>query len=116
MHWLNRILLALLIAAGVAWGPEQFELAASGNDLERVEAEAQELREANRLLVEDILLLEAEVKALSQDPAEVARIARQDLNLVMPGEVVFEVERPVSASQRDKKKKPSTRKASAPTP
>jgi cell division protein FtsB len=110
MHWLNRILLALLVAAAVAWGPEQFELAASGNDLERVEAEAAELRATNRQLEEEIELLEAEVRALSRDPAEVARIARQDLNLVMPGEVVFEVQRPVSKA----KKAPSSRKAAPP--
>jgi cell division protein FtsB len=94
MHWLNRILLAVLIAAAIAWGPEQFELAAAGNDLERVQAEAAQLREGNRALREEIRMLQAEVRALSRDPAEVARIARQDLNLVMPGEVVFEVERP----------------------
>ena len=112
MHWLNRILLALLVAAAVAWGPEQFELAASGNDLERVEAEAAELRETNRQLREELDLLEAEVRALSRDPAEVARIARQDLNLVMPGEVVFEVERPAASAQS--KKAPRSRKAAAP--
>lgn len=92
MHWLNRILLASLIAAGVAWGPEQFELAAGSSDLERVRAERDQLRKANDDLREDIELLRSEIQALQTDAAEVARIAREDLNLVRPGEVVFEVE------------------------
>jgi cell division protein FtsB len=100
MHWLNRILLALLVAAGVAYGPDQFELAAGGDDLSRVQAEAEDLRDANAALREEIRLLEAEVHALQHDPAEVARIAREDLNLVGPGEVVFEVQRvPAPGSQ-----------------
>lgn len=92
MHWVNRILLAGLVAALLAFGPEQLELAAESDDLARVTAERDGLVGGNTALREDIRLLEAEVDALKADPAEVARIAREDLNLVMPGEVVFEVE------------------------
>lgn len=92
MHWVNRILLAGLVAALLAFGPEQLELAAESDDLARVTAERDDLVGGNAALREEIRLLEAEVEALGTDPAEVARIAREDLNLVMPGEVVFEVE------------------------
>jgi cell division protein FtsB len=92
MHWVNRILLAGLVAALVAFGPKQLELAAESDDLSRVTAERDELVSGNDTLREEIRLLEAEVAALKSDPAEVARIAREDLNLVLPGEVVFEVE------------------------
>jgi cell division protein FtsB len=93
MHWLNRILLALMVAAAAAFGPAQLELAGGGHALERVEAEAAALRVANAELQDEIRLLQAEIHALAREPAEVARIARQDLNLVAPGEVVFDVER-----------------------
>ena len=93
MHWVNRILIAALVAAIVAFGPKQLELAASSDDLSRVNAEREELTVANETLEEEIRLLQAEVDALKADPAEVARIAREDLNLVLPGEVVFEVQR-----------------------
>jgi cell division protein FtsB len=92
MHWVNRILLAGLVAALVAFGPKQIELAAESDDLARVTAERDDLESGNDALHEEIRLLEAEVRALQSDDAEVARIAREDLNLVLPGEVVFEVE------------------------
>jgi cell division protein FtsB len=92
MRWLNRILLASLVAAGIAYGPEQFELATRSDDLGRVRAERDALIERNARLRDDIRLLSAQIRALENDPREVARIAREDLNLVAPGEVVFEVE------------------------
>lgn len=92
MHWLNRILLALLVAGIVAIAPRQFEAASDNDDLTRVSKEKAGLLEANAVLSGDIELLRAEISALKGDKAEVARIAREDLNLVLPGEVVFEVD------------------------
>jgi cell division protein FtsB len=92
MHWFNRILLASLVAAGVAWGPAQFQTATASGDLARVRRERDGLRDVNADLREHNRLLQAEVHALQSDPREIARIAREDLNLVAPGEVVFEVE------------------------
>ncbi len=92
MHWMNRILLAGLVAALVAWGPQQLELAAGTDELTRVEGERDELDAANAALRREIAELQAEVRALKTDPDEVARIAREDLNLVGQGEIVFEVE------------------------
>jgi len=92
MHWLNRILLAVLVAGVVAVAPRQFEVASENDDLARVAEEKAGLIETNAALTADIELLRAEISALKEDRAEVARIAREDLNLVMPGEVVFEVE------------------------
>lgn len=92
MHWLNRILLAVLVAGVIAVAPRQFKAASDNDDLTRVVDEKAALVETNTALQSDIELLRAEVSALKGDRAEVARIAREDLNLVMPGEVVFEVD------------------------
>jgi cell division protein FtsB len=92
MHWLNRILLAVLVAACVAFVPEQLELVSQSDDLARVRQERASLLEANAALREQIRLLRAEIQALKTDRREIARIAREDLNLVAPGEIVFEVE------------------------
>ncbi len=92
MHWLNRILLAVLVAGVIAVAPRQFKAASNNDDLTRVVDEKAALVETNSALQSDIELLRAEVSALKGDRAEVARIAREDLNLVMPGEVVFEVD------------------------
>jgi len=94
MHWLNRILIAAFIAAVIAFGPAHMERAAHHGDLERVRRERAALQAANDTLRGKIRALAAEVAALQGDPSEIARIAREDLNLVAPGEVVFEVERP----------------------
>jgi cell division protein FtsB len=94
VRWVNRILLALLVAGGITLWPDRFDLAsASAEDLTRVRSERERLLEGNAALREDIRLLRAEIDALKADPREVARIAREDLNLVRPGEVVFEVQR-----------------------
>lgn len=94
MHWVNRILLAALAAGILAFWPERLELAASSDDLERVTRERDALTSGNDVLREEIRRMQAEIHALKHDPREVARIAREDLNLVRAGEVVFEVERP----------------------
>jgi cell division protein FtsB len=93
MLWLNRLLLAALLAFAVAYLPQQWPGDAGDGDLARVEREHAALLRGNERLRGEIEALRAEVAALKRDPAEVARIAREDLNLIRPGEVVFEVQR-----------------------
>ena len=102
MTWLNRILLALFITAALAFLPNYEHLGAE--DLARVRAERSSLADGNAALRKELELLEAEVDALHRDPEdphshervdrELARIAREDLNMIMPGELVFELRRP----------------------
>ncbi len=92
MQWLNRILLSALLAGAVAFVPQHLYTGSGGDDLARVQREEDELRHKNTELAREIAMLRAEVAALKRDPAEVARIAREDLNLIYPDEVVFEVE------------------------
>ena len=69
-------------------------------DLGRVTAERDELASKVEALRVELAAIEAEVRALHRPAAasdtgasELARIARDDLKLVKPGEVVFEIER-----------------------
>ena len=94
MAWLNRILVAALLAGTIAYLPRGLEYGAASDDLARVREERRALTGANSRLREEIRLLRAEVGALAHDPREVERIAREDLNLVRPDEVVFELIRP----------------------
>ncbi len=101
MSWTNRILFAVLIAAAVALLP-RYE-GVESDDLERVAGERQSLLEENAQLQRQILRIEAEVRSLkrtgdkmgrsTQVDRELARIAREDLNLVKSGEFVFELDR-----------------------
>jgi cell division protein FtsB len=92
MRWVNRVLLAIMLAAAIAFVPHQLELANADDDLERVLEERARLAQANREIEAEMRLLHAEIRALKSDRAEVARIAREDLNLVGPDEIVFEIE------------------------
>ncbi len=94
MVWINRLLLVLLVVFAVAYLPQHLATGASADDLARVEGEHAALQQRNERLRGEIAALQAEVAALKRDPAEVARIAREDLNLIRPGELVFEVLRP----------------------
>lgn len=100
MHWVNRILLAALAAGILAYWPERLELTAHSEDLERVLRERDALVTSNETLELEIERMQAEIHALKHDPREVARIAREDLNLVRAGEVVFEVQRPAAAKEQ----------------
>jgi len=99
MQWVNRILLAALLAFAVAYLPQHIYSSGGGEDLGRVEREHLGLQASNLRLRGEIEALRAEIAALKRDPKEVARIAREDLNLIRPGEVVFEVQRPVAPAK-----------------
>src|SRR4029434_7380327 len=79
MTWLNRILLALFITAGLAFLPSYEHLGTE--DLARVRAERDALVEGNAELSEEIRLLEAEVDALRRDPDDPDSIDRVDREL-----------------------------------
>jgi hypothetical protein len=96
--WPNRILLAALIAGAIAFFPRRD--AVEPEDLGRVSAEREELAAKVEALRIELASIEAEVRALHRPSnasdsgaSELARIARSDLKLVKPGEVVFEIER-----------------------
>lgn len=54
-------------------------------DLERIEAENEQLRAGNGRL-------RMELRRLADDPAVLERVAREELGLVRPGDVVFRLE------------------------
>lgn len=52
--------------------------------------ELRDLRGSNQELVHEIASLKREIEALRSDPASVERIARDELGMVGPGELVFQ--------------------------
>jgi cell division protein FtsB len=100
MHWINRTLLAALVICAIAYVPRHLSESPATDDTARVQSERDGLIEANEALHEEIRLLRAEIEAFKSDRREVERIAREDLNLVRPEEVVFEVQRPAEKKGR----------------
>lgn len=92
-RWGARLLLATTIAGGLAYlpyrvldGPGARRLSAMESDLEETRRAIEELEEKNAKLKRDI-------GALKKDPHAVEDIARDDLNMVYPDEIVIRVER-----------------------
>jgi cell division protein FtsB len=58
------------------------------------EREAQVLRDDIRRLTLENMRLSSRVEALQNDPREVERVARQEMKLARPGEVIFLLPQP----------------------
>jgi cell division protein FtsB len=91
--WTRRIPLALALAVALGWLPYQLfgesglsKLVKLRADLARVRADNAELRRKNRALRAELSLYD------DDDLGSVERIARDELGLVKPGEIVFKVE------------------------
>lgn len=68
----------------------------AGSELERLRQEIQKINQENRELAEQI-------KALKSDPKMIERIAREEMGLARPGELIFKLPAP-PANQRLPKK------------
>ncbi len=55
------------------------------------ESELQSLVQLNQKIADDNQKLRQEIEALKTDPYEVEKLAREKLNLVKPGEVVYQI-------------------------
>ncbi len=89
MTWRHRLLLAAcaafvpaLVSGGALPSFERADLARAREELARLEAD-------NEALAARIEALEAEVRALQEDEGEIERIAREQLHLARPDEVVY---------------------------
>jgi cell division protein FtsB len=90
--WATRIGLAIALAVALGYGPHR---AAGGADAQ-IERLASQLSETRATIAEtereNARLLER-VRALKEDPRAIDEIARRDLGLVMPGELVIDLGR-----------------------
>lgn len=82
-----------LAALAVLWAwTARHHLARGGpSDLEEA---ARRLDDENGRLRQEVLRLRREARALAGDPAALERAAREDLNLVKPGEMVIRLDGP----------------------
>lgn len=96
-RWTVRGALALVVAAAIAYIP------AGGVDgrATRLRAQLDDTRDEAAALRAGNLALAAEVAALRTDPGAIESRARDDLDMVFPGEIVIRLEAPAAV-------KPST--------
>jgi cell division protein FtsB len=94
MRWIARLAVAALIVAAAALLPQARLDGVEDDDLTRILGERDALKASNAALQAEIEQLRAEIHALETDPAELERVAREDLNMIRPGQHIFEVRTP----------------------
>ncbi|RMG98144.1 MAG: septum formation initiator family protein [Deltaproteobacteria bacterium] len=89
MTWRTRFLLAAMVAFLPAVLSRGALPVTERADLVRAERELRKLEADNAALARKVAAVEAEVRALQRGDGEIERIARQELHLVRPDEVVY---------------------------
>lgn len=91
--WLRRLGAAMVIALGLGWLPYQVYGRSGVARMMRLRAELDGLRRENAAMREANARLRAEIQLYDEDEATaIERVARDELGLVKPGELVFKIE------------------------
>ena len=99
--WLRRLGMAAAVALALGYVPYHLYASSGLARMVKLRAERDALHESNLKLYDENQRLRAELDALTDDDgsetlslAAVERAARDELGLVKPGELVFQVEAP----------------------
>jgi cell division protein FtsB len=99
--WLRRLGMAAAVALALGYVPYHLYASSGLARLVKLRAERDTLHDANLKILDENQRLRGELDALTDDeadeslsPAAVERAARDELGLVKPGELVFQVEAP----------------------
>ncbi len=82
LRWTLTILLLLMAVHGIFGDHGYLAMRRTKADVERLRREVEQLDQQNRHL-------SGEVKALKNDPAAIERVAREEMGLAKPGELIF---------------------------
>ena len=91
-RWLFRLFLASAVSFSFGWLPYQVYGGAGLGRLTQLKRELGELKGKNAAMTAENDHLRAEVHGLRYDVAAIERVAREELGLVRPGEIVFQIE------------------------
>lgn len=90
--WGLRLGLALALASAIAYLPYHLIGGTTGVELERVEHEVARVRAEIAARRVDNAELRRDIEALRRDPGAIEDIARRELGMVRPGEVILRFE------------------------
>jgi cell division protein FtsB len=92
LRWTLRLATAAVLALGVGYLPYRaYGPGGVGRTL-RLERDLRELEEGNRRLQEENARLRQRIRSLRDDRDAIERVARDELGLVRPEDVVFQFE------------------------
>lgn len=92
VRWLFRLGGAALLAGLLAYLPHRIHESEGYVRMTRMQQQLEELDRRREALLRENKALEREVRKLRRDPEAIDRVARDDLGLVQPGEIVIQVE------------------------
>lgn len=94
--WVRRLLMAALLAVALAYVPYRIYLRSGVARLLALQAELQHVRGENGRLRKDNRRLRQELSRIKDGDADLAveQVARDELGLIRPGEIVFKVVEP----------------------
>ncbi len=92
-RWVGRVALAITIALALAYLPYHLLDGAGIRRIPKLERELAETRQAIDELHAENHLHRQQINALKNDPAAIEDLARDELGMVRPGEIVIRVDR-----------------------
>jgi cell division protein FtsB len=90
--WGWRLVAAAMVAAFLAWVPWLFYESDGYSRLRNMQGQLEDLRRGNDRRVHENEALRREVRRLRTDPTALGGVARDELGLVRPGEIVLQLE------------------------
>jgi cell division protein FtsB len=95
--WLWRLAAAGVIAGALAYVPYRVYGSQGYVHYRKLARDVREIEKANAALRAENARLAHEVDRLSADSNAIGRVARDELGMVAPNEMVFQIDRPVPA-------------------
>jgi cell division protein FtsB len=90
-RWTTRVVLAALVAGVIAIGGWWLAGRSSADRADAMRAQLRSIDDESRRLAADNARMARDVEALKNDPAAIEDIARAELGLVYPGELVLKL-------------------------
>jgi cell division protein FtsB len=97
LRWTLTLLLLFVAVHGIFGDHGYLAMRRAKADVERLRREIEQLDEQNRNL-------SGEVRALKSDPAAIERVAREEMGLAKPGELIFRIPEDPKNQAEDPKK------------
>lgn len=101
LRWLWRLGAAAVIAGALAYIPYRVYGSEGYAHYRRLVRELAELDRGNAAVAAENARLARQVRRLRADPRAVAEVARNELGMVAPGEIVIQIDRSLAAPPRE---------------
>lgn len=89
-RFIRIVLPVVLIIAAVVVVPMKVLDSKGASRVERLATELKQLNETNRKLIRDNNALRSQIRAFHSDPEYIEKVARDELGMVLPGEIIYQ--------------------------